>query len=153
MPWGGQNGPGPTVRVQWIGTIIDNYRRHLQSSRWYVQKQRTTSLDGVLSAQLGMIPVKPSRFDAIHLTTVDGEASREIDRMHRHSPFSPSARARRRTSIRSGWPVWTSTISSHVRSTVHPRGPIPGQRHNASRLGRIRAVVRAMVSPYYRACF
>jgi hypothetical protein len=26
-------------------TIIDNYRRQLQSSRWRVQKQRTTSLE------------------------------------------------------------------------------------------------------------
>ena len=86
-------------------TTIDNYRRQLQSSRWRVQKQSTVSLDGVLGARLGIIPVKRSQSDAIHLATVTGEASREVNGMHRHSPFSPSAR--RRTSIRSGWPMWT----------------------------------------------
>ena len=99
--------------MRWIGTVIDDYRRQLQSSRWCVQKQSTTSLDGELSARLEIIPVEQSRFDAIHLTTVTRKASREIYMMHRH--ISPSARARRRTTIRRGWPMWTLT-SSRVRS-------------------------------------
>jgi hypothetical protein len=56
-------------------------------------------------------------------------------------------------------PKWVAYVnmnkqwSGQVDSAWHAGDPIPGQGHNASRLGRIRAAVKTMVSPYDRSCF